>query len=72
MTLLTGGPIGNKHRGATAMTSVSWVGVSTTSVAVLARLAYTFVRAQFEVISMPARLLRKECRRSAIPEEEQW
>jgi hypothetical protein len=54
------------------MTSVDTADVCSASAGTLARLAYTFVRTQFDIVSSLVRLLRNRTRGSAIPEEEQW
>jgi hypothetical protein len=54
------------------MASVGSADVCSVPAGALARLAYTFVRAQFDVVSALVRLLRNRSQGSAIPEEEQW
>jgi hypothetical protein len=54
------------------MTSIGSAQVRGAPVKALARLAYSFVRAQFGMVSALAQVLRNGSRRSARPEEEQW
>jgi len=54
------------------MTSVSSADVCSVPAGALARLAYTFVRAQIDIVSVLMRLLRNQFRGTAILEEEQW
>ena len=54
------------------MTSIGSAEMCGAPVRALARLAYSFVRAQFGMVSALAQLLRNGSRGSARPEEEQW
>ena len=54
------------------MTSIDTADVCSASAGTLARLAYIFVRTQFDVVSSLVRLLRNRLRSSVMPEEEQW
>ena len=54
------------------MTSIGSAEIYGAPVRALARLACSFVRAQFGIASALAQLLRYGSRRSAVPEEEQW
>jgi hypothetical protein len=54
------------------MTSIGSADIRSAPVGALAMVAYAFVRAQFDIVSALARLLRNGSRGSAMPEEEQW